>query len=439
MADRGNPTLSLVSRSLAFSIPAFLGIYWPLYILAPSVVPMALRCSILASALALLVLWYRSSLTHVESKFLFLFGMLFLALVIPSLTATDVSRAFTDVVKLAVVCVIGLALARSLRDVRTAKAFGYGMLISSLLPTFLIVAVYIRHMGLTIPTYQQLRILKGLLAKHEGIALNPIAFTSLFMFIVGLCLVRPTKFIWSLGAFVFLVSALLTGSRAPIGVTLLSFIVLLGWGSLHSKSLLVRVSGWLLVLAVALVTTGTILMINSKTIESLTEGRSDLWTVAWEKFLERPITGYGYESWRDDLISRRPGLYALTGPIAIQTAGGYHNQYLTILAEDGLIVFIPALAIFWSLLRECHRLAKTGDASMANGRIIMMAGLFLLLRAGVEAPGLLGYGQEPADYLAYCFLAVVISQISIQESAARPTGAGALSRRVALAPEATGA
>ena len=31
-----------------------------------------------------------------------------------------------------------------------------------------------------------------------------------------------------------------------------------------------------------------------------TEGRWDLWQVALEKFSERPIIGYGYESAHDD-------------------------------------------------------------------------------------------------------------------------------------------
>jgi len=438
ITGRGNPTVSLLSQSLAFSIPAFLGIYWPLYIWAPTVVPMALRCGILSSSLALLIFWYRAPLTRVETNFLLLFGAFFVALVVPSLTATDVPRAFTDVLKLALLCGIGLVLARSLRDARTAKAFGYGMLLGSIAPTLQIVIVYVKHLGLTVPTYEHLRLLKGLVSKHEGIALNPIAFTALFMYIVGLCLVRRTKLIWGLGAFVFLVSATLTGSRAPAAIAVLSFYVFLTWSSLQSKSLFVRVSGLLVFVAVSASAMGTVLALDADKLASITEGRSDLCRVAWSKFMQRPISGFGYESWRDDLVSLLPGKYVnLTAQIATRNAGSYHNQYLTILAEEGLIAFIPAVAIIWTLLKYCHWLATYKLISATNGRLIMMACLFMLLRAGVEVPGLFGYSQEPADYLAYCFLAVVISQASNQQAAVLVAAATRIFSRPILHSPAT--
>jgi hypothetical protein len=38
-----------------------------------------------------------------------------------------------------------------------------------------------------------------------------------------------------------------------------------------------------------------------------------------------------------------------------------------------------------------------------------------MLRAGLETPGLFGYSQEPVDYFAYIFAAIVISRFSVEE------------------------
>jgi hypothetical protein len=37
----------------------------------------------------------------------------------------------------------------------------------------------------------------------------------------------------------------------------------------------------------------------------------------------------------------------------------------------------------------------------------------------VEVPGLFGYANDPADYLAYCFVAVVVSRMSLHEDGRR--------------------
>lgn len=409
----------LVSQGLAFGVPALLGIYWPVYRFAPVEVTMILRCGILMLTLALLICWFRLPMTYVESRFLLAFAILFLALMIPTLTATSVSRAAVDVFKLFLVCCFGAAVARSLRDRVTAQAFGYGMLLGAIIPTVMIALIYLKHNGFTVPTYDQLRILKGVVARREGIAFNPIAFTALFMYIVGLCLVRPTRVIWAVGIGVFIVCSLMTGSRAPIGITVLSALTLGAVKLFRSNSLLVRVSGCVAVLAIAIGICAALATLNSKAILSITEGRSGLWAVAWDKFCERPISGYGYDSWRDDLISRLPDQYSATSEIAMNAAGGYHDQYLSFLAEEGIVGSLPAAVIMWLVTTYCYSLLISKQPSNVNGHIALMACVFMFLRGVVEVPGLFGYSQEPADYLAYCFLGVVISHVSTRETSAR--------------------
>ena len=172
---------------------------------------------------------------------------------------------------------------------------------------------------------------------------------------------------------------------------------------------------WLVVLGlVAAIAWGT-QVITFRQMSAATEGRWDFWCVAWQKFTERPLMGYGFDSWRDDLVSRLPGQYRLTSYDAINLAGGYHNEYLTLLAEQGLAGFFPVMALFIFLLSCSWKLAFRRPATWTNGQWALFGCLFLLLRGGVEAPGLFGYGQEPADYLAFIFLAIVVSRLSVEE------------------------
>jgi O-antigen ligase len=144
-----------------------------------------------------------------------------------------------------------------------------------------------------------------------------------------------------------------------------------------------------------------------------------LWSVGLQKFVERPLFGYGLESWRDDLVSRLPGEYGLTYELAKGFGGGYHNEYISVLAEEGLIGAFGAALIVWLLLRSSWLLAFRRWAALPENEWPLFATIFLLLRANFELPGLFGDGRDPADYLAYLLLAVVLSRFSVEEDYAR--------------------
>jgi O-antigen ligase len=117
------------------------------------------------------------------------------------------------------------------------------------------------------------------------------------------------------------------------------------------------------------------------------------------KFAERPILGFGYSSAEDD-----PGYIT----------GGYHSEYLTALAEQGLVGTIAVLNLFWFLFRCCWKFAFH-SARGPQGQWVLWGCLILLIRASVETPGLFGTAQGPADFLAYIFLACVVGRMSAGE------------------------
>jgi len=194
-----------------------------------------------------------------------------------------------------------------------------------------------------------------------------------------------------------------------------SGMLLLIFNGLVSNSLTKRTMAWLSVAVLVVAIAWGVKYLTFKDVSSATEGRWDFWTVAWDKFTERPLMGYGFDSWRDDLVSRLPGEYKLTAYDAINLAGGYHNEYITLLAEQGLVGFFPVMALFIFLWRCSWNLAFRSPSTWKNGQWAFFGCLFLLLRGSIEAPGLFGYGQEPADYLAFIFLAIVVSRFSVQE------------------------
>jgi O-antigen ligase len=101
--------------------------------------------------------------------------------------------------------------------------------------------------------------------------------------------------------------------------------------------------------------------------------------------------------------------------------GGYHNEYMTLLAEEGLAGFVPAMVIVCMLLRCCRWLAWRTSIPAISRHVILLGCIFMLLRAAVEVPGLFGYANDPADYVAYCFVAVVVSRMSLHEDRRRLT------------------
>ena len=421
MTTPGKVSISQISEVAAFLIPFLLGVYWAPVGIGFELKATLLRCVIAGLATLLLLVWFRAPLTRAETRFAALFGLLALLLVVPCLTATDSGRAFKDLLKLVLLLAVGLGMSRALRHARTAKAFGYGMLVGSAVTAILILGVYIQHMGLTLPTYQALRILKERLTKGDGFPLNPISFTAFFMYLVGLCLVPPRALTWCLGIFVFAVSSFLTGSRAPLGILLISALVATGLHQLGARSFALRVSGCVTLLVVTGAILAAVFTVDSRTMVTVSEGRTVVWSVAWSKFLDKPLSGYGYESWGDDLAPRIAGSEYFHTHTSLFKSGAYHNQYITLLAEQGLVGFVPAMAIVCMLLRCCRWLAWRTSIPAISRHVILLACVFLLLRAAVEVPGLFAYANDSADYLAYCFVAVVVSRMSLHEDRRRLT------------------
>ena len=291
---------------------------------------------------------------------------------------------------------------------------GTGLLFAAVLVGAFTVFTYIRFVGFAVPTYKVAREFKGI-AERAGIPLNAIPFTSVFAYLTGMSLLRANWFLYLTGFSLFVISSAFTGSRAPLMVLLLSACALALLNGFQNRRLALRLLACLLAVAVPIAGVLLISHIPFKHMSSLTEGRWDLWYVALKKFSQRPIFGSGFDSWHDDLVSMLPGAYSLTSYLAKSIVGGYHNEYLALLAEQGIVGFVPAMLLVCFLFSSCWKAAFRGWNTWHSGQWALFACIFLLLRAGLEIPGLFGDGSEPADFLAYIFVAIVVSRFSSEE------------------------
>jgi len=408
----------LLAWALAAAIPVFIGFYWPLYWIFPYKTSLLFRPTVIAVALALALLRSGLSISRAEVKLAQNLTLLSLIWLGTAFFASNVPRALEGWLKLIALCLAALLLCRALRNPTAAKAFGWSLMASSLAISIFMLYTYVRFAGWTLPTYEASRQMKTV-AFNNNIQLNGIAFTALMCYVTGMCAWRKSRWSWVIGAIVLTVCSFFTGSRTPWAVFAVSALALGLVNGIRSRNLLCRYSA-LTVTAGALIAIALYLpTVPFKKMSELTEGRWDLWYVAVHKFVERPLVGNGFESVNDDLYARLPGYYRMPRKREETFPGGYHNEYLGTLAEEGLIGFIPLVTLYWFLIRCCWQLAFRRWATWRNGQWALLGGFFLLFRAGDELPGLFGYANGLGDFQAYIFLALVVSRFSIEEDCAK--------------------
>lgn len=105
-------------------------------------------------------------------------------------------------------------------------------------------------------------------------------------------------------------------------------------------------------------------------LNAATTGRLDTWIVALELFVSSPFYGVGREG----------SLIMISGEILRP-----HNVWLRLLAESGLTLIIPVLAVTAQMLRlalpgrEQRRLVASGGARMPDTSLVLLCGLVIAL------------------------------------------------------------
>jgi len=126
------------------------------------------------------------------------------------------------------------------------------------------------------------------------------------------------------------------------------------------------------------------------------QSRFVFWAIAFDKFLERPVFGYGYHTAQDKRIN----------PHEMDT----HNYYVKMLVERGLVgfvTFLVLLRIFWNLAKRNIR--RENNDQLQYGLILGMLGAIPALTLGNM------FGDRFSHYPISTALWVFIALISIIE------------------------
>jgi O-antigen ligase len=116
-------------------------------------------------------------------------------------------------------------------------------------------------------------------------------------------------------------------------------------------------------------------------------GRSDLWTVAWEMGKDNPVVGVGLHNFvvHSAEYVQEPGQVEQVGLIA-ETPKVAHNTYLQLFAEGGIVALSLFLAVAVGCLRAAKRAADRfelqGERSLATlARSVLVATISILAAA----------------------------------------------------------
>ncbi len=119
-------------------------------------------------------------------------------------------------------------------------------------------------------------------------------------------------------------------------------------------------------------------------------GRSELWSVAWQMWQDHPVVGVGLDAFRDNAAqySRELGPLKFADFLTEQPKF-VHNSFLELLAETGIIglvlflsVVAGCLACAWQAAGLFERLGDTAMAGLSRGVVVAMlailtAGMFI--------------------------------------------------------------
>lgn len=421
MLGRSQKSAALLSTLLAFTLPVLLAAYWPLTGLHITWVGSALRGALAAIAGLFAMLWWKAPATQSERKWSGLLTAYLTLLAVNALPAEQMGRSLQNALRILFLLVFCLILARAFRHLPTRRAFGLGALIAALVLSAYILGCYLTFLGTAMPTYVSTRIFKATIGRVLGVGLNPLGFSTAFFGMLACCTLRPSWILNTTLAIVIAICSIFTGSRTPLALMAVSLVLVLAIELCRSYPKWRFVC--LAVLFPALLVASAFELrngIDMKQWSVITENRTDLWTVAWTKFTERPLTGYGADSWGDDLISRLPGFYQQTSVIVENHAGGYHNAYFTLLAEEGIIIFAFAIFLLVAAFRGLYGAGGNTREDRLRRVMLLFAFVFLVLRGLIEVPGWFGYGEDPAEFSCYALLALIISAGCEAQMARKP-------------------
>jgi O-antigen ligase len=379
------------------------------------------------------VLYLAQGLRRTETWWAGVTFLYLLATFCSALFAVDNREALLDIVRQIYIVFVSLLLMLSLRNPVSRAALARGMAFMAVVAALEIFVLYVSYAGFSFSGLADLEAFKSYAQYSLDVPLNPLSFAMLLAFLLAYPALSRRRGITAVVAVVVLAAMVLAGSRSTLLVFLFGSLVVGLVNAIRKQPLWLRQIVYFfaipgLVVAGAYLLSTLNLLVDLSELSDLTTGRTDLWAAAVAAFADKPLTGWGagfhsvnlaaylsspYDPWR---------LETLTSGIEV---GAFHNVYLTVLAQKGLIVFIPAMAMAAFLIWQSWRLRvhkanffRRRDAECA--RVAPLIVVLILVRGFSEYAGWWGAADGTVDYLSYVGASLIVAMAARLDRIAYP-------------------
>ncbi|HSL32808.1 MAG TPA: O-antigen ligase family protein [Candidatus Limnocylindrales bacterium] len=377
-----------------------------------------LRLGLVVAAVPGLLRLGRMTRTH--RRWFAVLGVYIAAVTLSTISSVDASLSLADLARQVFLVAVTAGLGLALSEARARSAFAIGAVVVSMAATASILLLYVGITELA-PIKPVQESIAAYAADRFGSFGNAVAFAAVLAAAVAIPYVARRRVVLVLLVVTVAVGVAAAGSRTTV-ISLLAFIPVTAAFLLFHRQRLVPM--WIPYGAVAVIVGWAVLAYSedlrraflSPALNELTTGRTLLWDAAWEKFLERPLFGWGGRSYAIELGAYLPPgaqLYYAEDLVILTVSGGAHNAFLTVLAERGIVgvVSLGVMVAFLlylglTIFRSRHRLS---GPDRAFGWLAPCIVVLILVRSLGESPGWFGTADSLVDFLAFGVAAMLVA------------------------------
>jgi len=368
------------------------------------------------------LLQFRERLSGSEIVWLGLLGFYFFAFLLSTTGSIAPDVVGVNIFRQCFTLILGLAVMILFRE-PTARHIGLkGLLVLLAVVVGVTGWIYLTLIPSYEFSYEALRIIKGVTMTDYDVGFNTISYLA----VIALIAVRMAYPLSRMGAYALFALGMLCifvlGSRATI------LALILAWGVVWLLRILWRASPLIGALAIpgiiAVCVFGWMIvadydveireLFGAEVLREISVGRTDMWQAGLAMFAERPLFGWGPESWKLVILEFLPGandriFKVITG----LESGSFHNGFIAVAAERGSVGLAAAalmqIYLFWCAARVYARRHLFDEREQQAVQFVPLLVLFMFARGLAESSGLFGNANSEVDYLTYFMAGYVVA------------------------------